>query len=114
GGKPASEALRVRTWNHSRALTGTRPQHPPTVARTSTGMKPHHLLLFTCLATTATAQDFHQRLADSALVLIEQQVRYDPSYFKLAYPNGDVPPDKGVCTDVVIRAYRKLGIDLQK
>ena len=77
-------------------------------------MKPHHLLFFTCLATTATAQDFHQRLADSALVLIEQNVRYDPSYFKLEYPNGDVPPDKGVCTDVVIRAYRKLGIDLQR
>ena len=77
-------------------------------------MKLHHLLLFTWLATTATAQDFHQRLADSALVLIEQNVRYDPSYFKLEYPNGDVPPDKGVCTDVVIRAYRKLGIDLQK
>jgi uncharacterized protein YijF (DUF1287 family) len=33
---------------------------------------------------------------------------------KLKYPNGDVPKDKGVCTDVIIRAYRKLGIDLQK
>jgi uncharacterized protein YijF (DUF1287 family) len=32
----------------------------------------------------------------------------------MAYPNGDVPPNKGVCTDVVIRAYRKLRIDLQK
>lgn len=32
----------------------------------------------------------------------------------IAYPNGDVPSDKGVCTDVVIRAYRKFGIDLQK
>ncbi len=39
---------------------------------------------------------------------------YDPSYFSIPYPNGDVPSDKGVCTDVVIRAYRKLGVDLQK
>ncbi|MDE5422639.1 DUF1287 domain-containing protein [Ancylomarina sp. DW003] len=39
---------------------------------------------------------------------------YDPSYFSIAYPNGDVPADKGVCTDVVIRAYRLKGIDLQK
>ncbi|NTW26356.1 MAG: DUF1287 domain-containing protein, partial [Lentimicrobium sp.] len=35
-------------------------------------------------------------------------------YFTIAYPNGDVPAGKGVCTDVVIRAYRMLGIDLQK
>ena len=53
-------------------------------------------------------------LSDSALALTQQQVAYDPSYFSIAYPNGDVPADKGVCTDVVIRAYRKLGIDLQK
>ena len=58
--------------------------------------------------------DFYKKLADSTLTLIEQQVEYDPSYFQLNYPNGDVPPNKGVCTDVVIRAYRKIGIDLQK
>ncbi|MBC8140713.1 MAG: DUF1287 domain-containing protein [Armatimonadetes bacterium] len=39
---------------------------------------------------------------------------YDPAYVKLAYPNGDVPPDRGVCTDVVIRALRATGKDLQK
>ena len=39
---------------------------------------------------------------------------YDPSYFSIDYPNGDVPSDKGVCTDVIIRAYRFAGIDLQK
>ncbi|MFT3739498.1 MAG: DUF1287 domain-containing protein [Breznakibacter sp.] len=57
---------------------------------------------------------FYGQLADSALVLVHQKVQYDPSYFRIAYPNGDVPADKGVCTDVVIRAYRKLGIDLQR
>jgi len=58
--------------------------------------------------------NFYTELADSSLMLTKQDVVYDPSYFRLDYPNGDVPPNKGVCTDVVIRAYRKLGIDLQK
>lgn len=39
---------------------------------------------------------------------------YDPSYVKLNYPGGDVPLDKGVCSDVIIRAFRKGGIDLQQ
>ena len=58
--------------------------------------------------------DFYCRLADSALTLTRQQVTYDPSYFRIEYPIGDVPADRGVCTDVLIRAYRKVGIDLQK
>lgn len=39
---------------------------------------------------------------------------YDPAYVVLDYPNGDVPLEKGVCTDVVIRAFRNAGVDLQK
>lgn len=38
---------------------------------------------------------------------------YDPAYRRIAYPNGDVPRETGVCTDVVIRAYRHAGVDLQ-
>jgi len=57
---------------------------------------------------------FYERLADSTLTLTKQVVIYDPTYFSIKYPNGDVPSNRGVCTDVVIRAYRKLGIDLQK
>ncbi len=57
---------------------------------------------------------FHQRLADSAMTLINRSIRYDANYYTIAYPNGDVPPNTGVCSDVVIRVYRKLGIDLQK
>lgn len=57
---------------------------------------------------------FGQQLSSAALDLTRQEVNYDPSYFKISYPNGDVPADKGVCTDVVIRAYRKLNIDLQE
>jgi uncharacterized protein YijF (DUF1287 family) len=54
------------------------------------------------------------KLSAAAMNLTKQKVVYDPAYFKIAYPNGDVPAGKGVCTDVVIRAYRVLGIDLQK
>ncbi|MEI8202370.1 MAG: DUF1287 domain-containing protein [Bacteroidota bacterium] len=57
---------------------------------------------------------FFDKLSDSAIELTKQKVTYDPAYFTIKYPNGDVPTDKGVCTDVLIRAYRKLGIDLQK
>ena len=39
---------------------------------------------------------------------------YDPAYFSLSYPGGDVPSDRGVCTDVVIRALRAQGLDLQQ
>src|SRR5262249_54599792 len=49
----------------------------------------------------------------AALEQTKEQVTYDGSYRKIPYPNGDVPRDRGVCTDVVIRAYRALGTDLQ-
>lgn len=39
---------------------------------------------------------------------------YDPAYVELDYPDGDVPRDRGVCTDVVIRALRTQGLDLQQ
>lgn len=62
-----------------------------------------------CCQTT-----FFDKLSAAALELTKEYVMYDPAYFTIAYPNGDVPAGKGVCTDVIIRAYRKLGIDLQK
>ena len=57
---------------------------------------------------------FSEKLSTAAISLTADQVRYDPAYFSIPYPNGDVPSDRGVCTDVIIRAYRKLDIDLQK
>jgi uncharacterized protein YijF (DUF1287 family) len=46
---------------------------------------------------------------------IGQTVHYDPAYTRIAYPMGDVPLERGVCTDVIIRAYRQsAGIDLQE
>lgn len=54
------------------------------------------------------------RLIKAARTQIGVTVRYDPAYSALTFPNGDVPRERGVCTDVVIRAYRDaFGIDLQ-
>ena len=72
------------------------------------------LLFFLTFNLSFGQTNFSDKLSDSAIQLTKQQVVYDPSYFTIKYPNGDVPSDKGVCTDVIIRAYRKLGIDLQK
>jgi uncharacterized protein len=70
------------------------------------------IIIFSFSGVTQSA--FQLKFADSALTLIHQDVRYDPAYFKIDYPNGDVPSNIGVCTDVVIRGFRKVGIDLQK
>lgn len=66
------------------------------------------------LVLISFGQSFSERLSAAAEKLTEQSVVYDPSYFSISYPNGDIPEGKGVCTDVVIRAYRILDIDLQK
>ncbi|MEO8672085.1 MAG: DUF1287 domain-containing protein [Tahibacter sp.] len=71
-----------------------------------------------CLLAIASlgvrAQDATAQLLAAARSQIGVTVRYDPTYSRIAYPLGDVPIDRGVCTDVLIRAYRKLGIDLQQ
>jgi uncharacterized protein YijF (DUF1287 family) len=72
------------------------------------------LSIFLFLLLPINQQSFSLKLSNAALELTKDKVTYDPSYVKLKYPNGDVAKDKGVCTDVIIRAYRKLGIDLQK
>lgn len=85
-----------------------------------------HLLLLFLLGCTNSAvpdivsskpekpKDFYGKLSDAAISIINANIEYDPTYFTIPYPNGDVPKGKGVCTDVIIRAYRKAGIDLQK
>jgi len=59
-------------------------------------------------------QLFLEKLSDAAIDRTRLTVRYDSSYVRIPYPNGDVPATTGVCTDEVIRSYRALGIDLQK
>ena len=53
-------------------------------------------------------------LAQAIKKTVNPNVIYDPSYTRIKYPMGDVPADKGVCSDVIIRVYREIGIDLQK
>ncbi|MEM6892366.1 MAG: DUF1287 domain-containing protein [Bacteroidota bacterium] len=72
------------------------------------------LFLFGIAIGIAQTETVPISLSDAAIALTQQDVTYDPSYFSIGYPGGDVPSDKGVCTDVIIRAYRKLGVDLQK
>jgi len=60
------------------------------------------------------SKKIYGKLSDAALQLTQDKVVYDGTYYKIPYPGGDVPKGKGVCTDVVIRAYRKLDVDLQK
>ena len=57
---------------------------------------------------------FGNQLAAAALERSTYDITYDPAYYSISYPAGDVPEGKGVCTDVVIRSYRALGIDLQE
>lgn len=55
-----------------------------------------------------------QDLVAAARAQIGVTLHYDPAYVALAYPRGDVPIERGVCTDVVVRAFRQVGYDLQE
>lgn len=73
------------------------------------------LLPLTLSATVALADSAAiQTLLSAALAQTEQRVVYDGSYRRIAYPGGDVPANIGVCTDVIVRAYRAIGVDLQQ
>jgi uncharacterized protein YijF (DUF1287 family) len=65
-------------------------------------------------AMPSFAQEAGICLLAAAREQIGVTILYDPSYRRIAYPNGDVSVDRGVCTDVVIRAYRRFDIDLQQ
>lgn len=54
-----------------------------------------------------------QNLVHAAREQIGVTLYYDPGYTKLGYPGGDVGPERGVCTDVIVRAFRQLKVDLQ-
>lgn len=72
------------------------------------------LLLSVIIVNTAAANKM-VTFVEAARSQVGQTVRYDSSYQRLGYPNGDVPMDRGVCTDVIIRALRKaFNYDLQK
>src|SRR3954452_7309598 len=56
---------------------------------------------------------FGSSLARAAARQVGVTTLYDPAYVRIGYPNGDVSPERGVCADVVVRAFRRMGIDLQ-
>ncbi|MEG0186662.1 MAG: DUF1287 domain-containing protein [Stenotrophomonas sp.] len=83
--------------------SGCQPTSPP--ANTSEDAAP--------APATVAAPTPSPPLVAAARDQIGVTVRYDPAYQVLPYPGGDVPIDRGVCTDVVVRALRTQGLDLQ-
>lgn len=83
------------------------------IASTHAGDSPQ-VAVSRALLAAPDSRNFPQQLAAAALDRTHHSVRYVPSYVSIPYPGGDVPADTGVCTDVVVRAYRALGHDLQK
>lgn len=59
-------------------------------------------------------RDFLRKFVAAAIERTHHAVRYDAAYVRIAYPGGDVPAETGVCTDEVIRAFRAVGVDLQR
>ena len=75
------------------------------------------LALLLAIGTASAGSDLPGAWPDALVAAARGQVGvttgYDGSYARLDYPGGDVPRERGVCTDVLVRAYRALGADLQ-
>jgi uncharacterized protein YijF (DUF1287 family) len=71
------------------------------------------LVAFTLL-TGYQSGDIHIKIAEAALEQVGVTTVYAPGYVRLNYPGGDLPIEQGVCADIIIRAFRHIGIDLQK
>jgi len=73
------------------------------------------IVAWVCLGFAAFARADNQDIVAAARRQVGVTVRYDPAYRRLAYPGGDVPIDRGVCTDVIVRALRTArAFDLQR
>ena len=71
------------------------------------------LLFASTHAVAAETPDSAKRIVAAARAQVGLTLIYDASYQQIAYPMGDVAPERGVCSDVVVRAFRAVGIDLQ-
>ena len=91
------------------ASTAKQSARPPTVSSS-----PEARAQATPAARPSSGSPFLDRFVEAAVGRTSQQVRYDPTYFQIPYPGGDVPAEVGVCTDEVIRSYRAVGVDLQR
>jgi uncharacterized protein YijF (DUF1287 family) len=74
----------------------------------------YSLFLAFLFLQSSVEQTHLSKVSKAAISIINKDIAYTPDYVKLKYPMGDVPANTGVCTDVVIRTYRKLNIDLQE
>lgn len=103
---PTAEILLTLALFHS---TACRQQ----IARAVKPLKPPEQQTETRALPTNSSPDL-KLVIDGAVDQIGKTTSYDASYQKIDYPNGDVPIETGVCSDVIVRAFRKGGIDLQK
>ena len=72
------------------------------------------LLALLLVTRPVSSVPFFHALAGAGIAIIDPSIRYDAAYVSIPYPCGDVATGHEVCTDVIIRAYRRLGIDLQR
>jgi uncharacterized protein len=72
------------------------------------------LLLSTTFVETQVSSPKLKQVLQAAMEQTKYTRGYNPAYVAIAYPGGDVPRESGVCTDVVIRAFRSIGVDLQQ
>jgi uncharacterized protein YijF (DUF1287 family) len=92
---------------------------PAVVAAGSTGAvarqpSPAPAAAAAAVPAAAEQKPFGLRLVEAARQQVSLFVIYSPAYVKIPYPMGDIPSYQGVCTDVIVRAYRQLGTDLQE
>jgi len=71
------------------------------------------LLVVCAVGAQEPQENLRDQMIEAALKQVGVTVNYDGSYQTIAYPGGDVPLERGVCTDVLIRALRDVGVDLQ-
>ena len=120
----ASNKARIATEaDNSRAVCSATAQRS---VRKQTAVSNHGYLIQTSLNPSASPTSrmplpdsideraFGLRLVAAVTAQMGDMTYYNPGYIKLSYPMGDVPPVYGVCSDVIVRAYRRLGIDLQE
>jgi uncharacterized protein YijF (DUF1287 family) len=72
------------------------------------------LIIWVGIFCHSASADRTNELVTAALQSTQEKIIYNGAYFRIDYPNGDIPAKYGVCTDVIIRSYRKLDIDLQR
>ena len=71
-------------------------------------------IVYPAFAQNIYEDNLFSKLVEAAIMRVNHSVTYNGSYRVIKYPGGDVPDDIGVCTDVIIRVYREVGIDLQR